>query len=67
MLSVLCNKTIKTMKKLEEKYDYVHTEYLTKYTQIGNMEVWEGDFTFRLSNGLILSQVLKTTKERKML
>lgn len=57
------------MKKLEENYDYVHTctEYLTKYTQIRNMEVWKGDFTFRLSNGLILSLVLKTTKERKML
>lgn len=67
MHSVLCVKTIKTLKKLEGEYGCVHTctEYLTKYTLIGNMEVWKGKFTFYLSYGLILPQVLKTKATTK--
>lgn len=55
------------MKRLEGEYVCAHTctEHLTKYTQIGNMDVWKGDLTFHFSHGLILLQILQTKAKTK--
>lgn len=55
------------MKRLEGEHVCAHTctEHVTKYTQIGNTDVWKGDLTFHLSHGLILLQVLQTKAKTK--